>query len=270
MQKVNLIIDSGSEKTYIRESIAREQNLDWKAEVNLRVCTFANNEVTALVSGVVDFEIQCTDGKFVRLTGHIITQISRKCKLKAIPLSETDKILVQTLCKREEVSEKGRAVELEVLIGNDYCWYFQIPSAPLSLELSGCKLLNTKLGWVTSGIISGKQDSTDNLILFSQNVVIEESTPLELESLWKLESIGIKNPSQESDDIRAQTLFEKDVTLKDGRVWVTWPFKEPKRLPPENYSLAYRRLENFLGKLQKNPDIAEKYAQYFKTKKRRE
>ncbi|MCP3661553.1 MAG: DUF1759 domain-containing protein, partial [Gammaproteobacteria bacterium] len=263
-KKVHLIIDSGSEKTYIRESIARRHNLDWKAKVDLKVCTFANNKVTALVSGVVDFEIQCIDGKFVRLTGHTITQISKKCQLKAIPLSQTDRNLVQTLCKREEVSEKPRAVELEVLIGNDYCWYFQIPSEPVSLELSGCKLLNTKLGWVTSGYIKDYSNSKHSLSLFSRNVEIEESTPLELESLWKLESMGIKNPSQESDDIRAQTLFDKDVTLKEGRVWVSWPFKEPKRLPPDNYSLAYRRLEKFLEKLQRNPEIAVKYTQYFR------
>ncbi len=106
-QRIHLVIDSGSEKTYIRESIAHQQNLNWKTEVNHRVCMFAINDVTALVSGVVDFEIQRTDGKFVRLMGHTITQISKKCELKAIPLSINDRNLVQALCKREELSEKN-------------------------------------------------------------------------------------------------------------------------------------------------------------------
>ncbi len=78
-------------------------------------------------------------------------------------------------------------MELDVVIGNDYCWYFQNPSVPVNLELSGCKLLNTKLGWVTSGFIKGKHTPENSYSFFSHDVVIEEAMPLELECLsWKL------------------------------------------------------------------------------------
>ncbi len=89
-------------------------------------------------------------------------------------------------------------MELEIIIGNDYLWYFQNPSVPVNLELSGCKLLDTKLGWVTSGFIKGKQHVPENShSFFSHDVVTKEATPLELERLsWKLKNKGNKNSIQ--------------------------------------------------------------------------
>ncbi len=145
-------------------------HLEWKRSVDLQLCVFANNEIKAFISGIVDFKIERTDGNFTCLTGHTVTQISKGCHIRAIPMNPNDRAIVRSVCKRKEISEKERIIDLELLIGNDYYWYFLNPTEPIELQKSGCRLLSTKIGWVTSGFIKSNSDNLPTVNLFCKSV----------------------------------------------------------------------------------------------------
>ena len=150
---VNLLLDTGCECTYLKESIAEKLNLTKRGKTNLQVGTFGTNNLLPLQSYLVDFEIFTVDGKIVRLTANTNKHLAT-CQIKAIKLIDTDRFSINSLqVNQQQFSPKPRKIEMDIIIGNDYAWFFQIPSVPIELR-SGCKLLNTRLGWMTAGILT--------------------------------------------------------------------------------------------------------------------
>lgn len=70
--------------------------------------------------------------------------------------------------------------------------------------------------------------------------IYSESTKPQLENLWSLELIGIKDPlSTESDD-EALDKFCENIKFTDGRYYITWPWKSDNICLPDNFGLTFR------------------------------
>ena len=82
----------------------------------------------------------------------------------------------------------------------------------------------------------------------------------QLKKFWKFEQIGIEPESEKSDDTREYESFEETVEFVNGRYYVPWPWKEDQLdLLPENFELANGRLQSFVKRLTKTPEVLEKY-----------
>ena len=79
-----------------------------------------------------------------------------------------------------------------------------------------------------------------------------------IEDLWKLDSIGIKEPIIPDDDV-AMEPFENSIQYSDGRYHVSWPWKTNNVELPDNYQLSCGRLQSVLKWLKKSPEILKKY-----------
>ena len=79
-----------------------------------------------------------------------------------------------------------------------------------------------------------------------------------IEDLWKLDSIGIKEPIIPDDDMATEH-FENSIQDSDGRYHVSWPWKTNNVELPDNYELARGRLQSVLKQLKKSPEILKKY-----------
>ncbi|XP_053381887.1 uncharacterized protein LOC128549323 [Mercenaria mercenaria] len=71
-------------------------------------------------------------------------------------------------------------------------------------------------------------------------------------------SLADKN-FQNTDDEKGMEKFKENLTFKDGRYQVTWPWKEENPELPENRQLALGRLKSMICSLQRKPDIVMKY-----------
>ena len=80
-----------------------------------------------------------------------------------------------------------------------------------------------------------------------------------LEEFWKLETIGIKEPVNDSDDEQAIQNFNDTVRKTNGRYEVTWPWKKENPQLPDNYQLTLGRLNSLLKRIQGNPELLQKY-----------
>ncbi len=76
-----------------------------------------------------------------------------------------------------------------------------------------------------------------------------------LETFWRLESIGIRDPSNISDDDIALTNFNDTIQLEGQRYFVTWPWKNDEPNLATNYNLALGRLKSLIARLSKSPEM---------------
>lgn len=92
----------------------------------------------------------------------------------------------------------------------------------------------------------------------ARSVPIDET----VEKLWNLEAIRITDPlsSPSQDDELAVSLFEQTVKFRGDRYEVAWPWRPGGRESlPNNFSLAYSRLNSLSNKLRSNPEFRGKY-----------
>uniref|UniRef100_A0A914HLG1 Uncharacterized protein n=1 Tax=Globodera rostochiensis TaxID=31243 RepID=A0A914HLG1_GLORO len=80
----------------------------------------------------------------------------------------------------------------------------------------------------------------------------------EVANFWSLESLGINDRPEQDDDQLALVMFKKDIHIDpQGRFEVSWPWKLPGEFPPDNFNLAFSRLNSQLRKLKENPEHFE-------------
>ena len=61
------------------------------------------------------------------------------------------------------------------------------------------------------------------------------------------------------EDTRALTIFNDSINFKEHRYFVSWPWKKSGFDLPQNFSIAYGRLNSLIHKLNGNPELFSKY-----------
>ena len=95
----------------------------------------------------------------------------------------------------------------------------------------------------------------DTLSVSNVNLSIEPN----LEDFWSMESIGINDNPVNTDDEKAMIKFKESLKRENGRYQVTWPWKDDTSELMENRGLAFGRLKSLVNKIQKQPDLMQRY-----------
>lgn len=163
------------------------------------------------------------------------------------------------------VSDIGTGTpEIEILIGSDI--YGKLLTGRIKQLKGGLTAIETKLGWTVSGQLENTlQDylPSETAMLITNLSLKEMKVP----DLWKLETIGITDPSQVLSKAEEEELahdhFMKEVTRnKEGRYSVGLPWINGKHEIPSNRHIAERRLISSTQKL-KSLKKLEDYARVF-------
>ena len=81
-----------------------------------------------------------------------------------------------------------------------------------------------------------------------------------VEDLWNLKNIRIKPKEKGERDDFVMDWFKGTVSRKDKRYFVSWPWREENEsYLPENFELSLGRLKSLIKRLEKYPDLLEKY-----------
>ena len=64
------------------------------------------------------------------------------------------------------------------------------------------------------------------------------------EDFWRLETIGISDPLEITDDDKALETFNSSICFEDGRYQIQWPWKYENLDIPENLDIAVGRLRS--------------------------
>ena len=231
-------LDSGSEISFISEELVKALKLKpFKREI-LNVCTFPNTK-SQQISDKYKLGIKTRNNATIMVKMNSSKEISNKMKR----VLETEKLDKNTIKVKEE--------QPHMLIGCDYFWDI----IPVGKKVkSGFKIIETMFG----DLVCGKGSVTVSTCLLDQN---ENNTALDkqLQNFWKLETIGIHENPEVTDDDQAIKLFKKGINKIGNKYEVGWPWKKNHKRLASNFGMAFGRLTSLCKKLKELPDGLQMY-----------
>ncbi|CAJ0602625.1 unnamed protein product [Cylicocyclus nassatus] len=236
-------LDSGSTTTYITNDLAAVLDLPAIETETLNVATF---------------------GEPIEIESSTFRENGNRCfTVKSSP-SLPNEVMQVTLGYEPSVTTCSPSL----LIGNDYFWdlvlshNFYYKSLP-----EGYRLLHTSIGdIILKRAIDTKMNECSFVSIDSDND--DAANPANHNDLcelvsrfWRLESIGILDNPDQSDDEECLKHFNDTIYYDstEKRYVVTLPFKTDPSTIPDNHALAFSRLCNQVRTLQENPTYLRKY-----------
>ncbi|UYV83241.1 hypothetical protein LAZ67_23000262 [Cordylochernes scorpioides] len=234
---VRVLLDSGSQKSYIRRSLAKELDLPKVGEVKLKKCLFGGQTTGEKAHSIFYFQLDNVDeGKAFKMEALEETIICGNI------------LPVETGPRQWELDKKGitltkvdnNKTEIDILIGGDY--YGQLLTGKIEQLAGGLTAIQTVLGWTLIGNTSSERPETS-----AQMVITLLATQPRVTSLWELETIGIQDPTEvisekEKNVLMQEKFHEKICRGHDERYPVSLPWKEGIRTIPNNLEIAEKVL----------------------------
>ena len=270
-QQVRVLMDSGSQRTYISKDIADKLKLIPIDKKFLTIYTFGTTKPRSIETPVVEVNMLLKSGFTMKIKANVVPNITGTIERKPI-----DSKLIKEKLKSYELADtlplKNQSCNIDLLIGNDY--FADIVSMKRISLSNGLYLLGSKFGWILSGRTKPeeatlKEDSISMLTHSSSSIssslfgfekadesVVNHS---KIEDFWALETIGIKDCPTMTDDDQALSEFNKSIKLVSNRYQVRWPWRKDHPTLPENYKLAYGRLVSTIKRLKEDPETLRKY-----------
>ena len=272
-QNARILFDSGSQRTYITEALAKRLNLKLGNKDEFMLVTFGSEKAKKTESRNTKLDIMLKDGSTLTINANVVPHIAESIQRRPINLTSLDNwnYLWTEFSLADDLPKEQETASVELLIGNDY--YLDIILPQKITVQPGLHLLGSKLGWILSGrtseimeettesamlmLIHGKEVNKETSFLTS----VDKSLPQKpnLGDFWRLESIGINDSPIESDDDMALKKFNETLQYEQGRYMVTWPWKEERPNLPDNRSLALGRLQSLVKRMKKTPHLIQKY-----------
>ena len=168
-QTVRMLLDTGSHRTYITESLAKKLNLKMGELSELSLVTFGSKKPQRYRSPTIKVDITLKDGSICTITANVVPSITGNIQRGPINLSSVQdrEYLVKQYPLADILPCERESSTIELLIGSDYYLDFILPQ---KVEVQpGLYLLASKLGWLLSGRTShytnDKQEETNMLVL---------------------------------------------------------------------------------------------------------
>jgi hypothetical protein len=233
----------------------------------------------------VRFGLVLSDGSVAEIHGSEVSVISNADVIpNAWPNDEYQ--LLKSLRYQLADDPDDPVKTLDVLIGADYTWDFVL-GARLPTD-SRISLIPTKLGLMWSGNLPVDSDITavkptmlcltpsHNAVSSEFAMVATDSSPMrvpditDVDTYWKLETIGIKECPVQDDDELALQKFNDTVYYDQGRYQVTWPWIDDMQAQlPTNYDVALRRFKWLSNKLSHDSQLLQSYRDVLSTQLQR-
>jgi hypothetical protein len=245
---VRILLDPGSQKSYILEKTAKL--LGAKSSGEVKLCHL-------LFGGVSDFQnYSIYDVQFEDHYKHTHTNVKLLRHQKTcdkVPRMPRGPWLSELKQKGIFVSDVGsNEGEIEVLIGSDY--YANWLTGRKQCLSNGLVALQTCFGWTVFGKLNqnGTEDPQSAVAMHVMSLFIDEA---KVSQLWNLEGIGIHDPveckTREERERDTKDHFLQTVTKSEkGHYCVSLPWIEARPEMLNNREVAEKRLKSMTAKLQ--------------------
>ncbi|XP_049887000.1 uncharacterized protein LOC126381584 [Pectinophora gossypiella] len=243
--KCRLLLDSGSQRSYVTQNMARNLQLPVVEENKLAVFTFGAESPQEFDSPMVKLHIKTQTNKVLTIYANVVPTIS-----KSVPYPDEE---LKSWKNKLQLADDGSLDDVvDILLGNDY--YFSIMSMEKIKVGDNLYLVQSEFGWILSGKIDKKSSHDELMVItyFQSCTEIKFNQPdlpldnANLKNLWDLESIGIIDSPKSNRDEEAINNFNETTDFFENRYRVSWPWKQYPPNLPSNFGLAYGRLVNLL------------------------
>ena len=256
--KIRLLLDSGSQRSYLSERACTLLNLRRHGEHTLSIATFGSLAGTTRTCPIVTVNLNLNGHPPISLELYVMPTICEPLVGQPITACiETH----QHLSKLElaDSADDLPNLPVDLLLGSDYYW--QLVTGKVLKWSTGPAAIHTKLGWVLSGPSTcdeSKGNSTNcavTHVLCSGTQPEDPSLNSQLNAFWELELLGIQE--------KERTLYDDYITaihFENGRYKVPLPWKEFHERLPNHYDISLTRLRGLLQRLKRNPDMLKEYS----------
>ncbi|KAE9416988.1 hypothetical protein Angca_000461, partial [Angiostrongylus cantonensis] len=287
LKKVQVLLDTGAELSFIDASFAAEMDLPVKEETKLRLYTFGSDQAQEKPSNKVSLKAWDADGRPFSMLLYTHDNLVKPYVIPPISTQDTDFIQQRELPVHLTNSEQK--VKPTILLGSDQLWSLVKDDQPHITLPSGLHLLPTRLGHIITGrtdeysyLTPEEQDNetTNNneyttpetLNNFASHPVwqLEDEHDKNWEKYLTLESAGTEEFSNSEKEIRMQTdrqvweKFNQTIEKRPDGYYVCLPWKETTTTKlPDNKVIALSRLNSVCRSLQNNQRLMEEYNNVF-------
>ena len=255
---VRIVFDSGSQRSYVTEQVARRLLLATEGEKSLTIMTFGSTKEQARVCKSVRLGVALKDGTMKQLTLFAVPTICEPIACQPVSFCQRDFDHLAGIELADSSDGRG-SMRVDLLIGSDQYW--DLVTGDTRRGVTGPVALQTKFGWVLSGPTRSSPPDASAACLVTHTLYADgqsqDSQMLDarLKSFWELESFGIVQEAECS----IQDDFATNIHLVDGRYEVQLPWKKNHPVLPDNYHLALKRLRGLGRRLKQDPAILREY-----------
>ncbi|VDL64515.1 unnamed protein product [Nippostrongylus brasiliensis] len=246
MRSVTVLLDTGSELSFVEESLAQELALPVKGNSSLNISTFGSPTPIPKICGITELTLCDIEGMQHHLQLHMNDFLTST--IEQAELDQDDLQFIQKHGIVLSLPTKQQLLHPQILLGCDYLWNFLLPMSRLILP-SGLVLIPTKFGY----IISGQQTSNTTCEPRSVFTVLQANSEKDVwDRYWSLESSGTEeytgSQRTETQLINGTVLqyFKETTQHRDDGYYVRLPWKETRHTLPDNKMLALKRLQKVL------------------------
>ena len=224
--KVKMILDSGSQRSYVTTRLKDQFNLNTEGTETLLIKTFGGEDEQPQTCDVVNLTIE-TERAYQDLppTAFVVPTISRPLRQQATQAAQEKYHHLEELHLADR-NMRDEELEVDLLVGSDQFWNFA--TGAVKRGDSGPNAMETKVGWVLSGPVNNTPSKNDSSVNLVNTHVLKCATQLvnsehqdlnqELRRFWELESLVIY-PGNKSVYER----FTQTIKLKNNRYEVELP-----------------------------------------------
>ena len=261
---VRLILDTGSQKTYITSKLRDELKLPTIRTDKVLIKEFGNERGTLKSCDIVQLAVQGADNLTVFILAYVVDVICGPISHQVIDIAQSMYPHLRNL----QLADSGDGVhdlDVDLMIGADFAYSFLMDHVVRGEPGLGPVATLTRFGYVLSGPVpvSSQNNHSSNVtvshVLKTGAVIIERDSELteDLKQFWDIENSG---KIQEIDEFESnENPLEGKIKFNGTRYEVTLPIKNEESKIPDNHSVASIRLNSLLKRLQLKPDIFEQY-----------
>ncbi len=245
---VRMIVDNGSQRSYVNPSTCKAGRGIWVGNEWLQNVLFGGKTTSPEKFPRHELIVYGIDGGKMNL--ELLEKKEITGKLCGVP----DGPWIQELARKgialSDIGDKFSTAD--ILIGNDY--WGAIRTGRMVKLACGLVAEETVFGWTLGGPIPNVSTS---MIVATMTVCSQE-----IEKLWTLEAIGIRDPVEvkAAEEENKEALAHFSATVKretDGRFVVSLPWRSGDYDLPTNRKIAEQRLRSTTHRLVKNQKFAE-------------
>lgn len=262
------VLDNGSQRTFVTESVASKLSLPAVAETELAISAFGRASDPTRRFKMVKITLRSQhDDLTIDIEAIVVPFICeemieapRQSRLLQAIAAE-GKHLADAVVYPSVDCEPG----VSVLIGSDQLWKLMPNTSEVRWDEENPALLaiNTKMGWTLQGPLSGggstSNKASTQVCVLRTGSHEDDQIAFPLQRFWDLDAIGIADTptSQCNADILEE--FNNTTKLRKGRYEVALPWKSPLVDMADNRKVALSRLHGLVKRLSPNDEAMRAY-----------
>ncbi|MEE4247410.1 MAG: DUF1759 domain-containing protein [Kangiellaceae bacterium] len=262
---VRILFDTASNRSFIHEDLADKLRLKGTATEMLEVTTFGATSAAVHCTKRVEFQIRRADSdNCITLNANTVPKICSDQPV--VKTSELNEEIQQLDLAEWQWEQSDAAPVIQLLIGADQ-FYKLVNDRVIRTAESNLVAMESKLGWLLCGELSvascndtqqNRSNAAAALHCSAKPLSCDDRDRLvdrQVEKFWKLESIGITESPTEEDE------FKLDIKKVNERYSVSIPWKPstPDTQLPDNFDVAFKRLQCNLRRMRQDPKLLREY-----------